>query len=620
MSGVADTARLLATYEVQDNSAAGVTSALGGVGRLETATTSLGSRLSGFASNLRNNVGGALQHFSGRLGQLASAGAGLLGIGGLFSFGALFKSGLDEARDFGGEVLKLSKITGLSVETTSALASAMHHFGIEGDTALRIAGLYLKNINQITHTTKSAAAFQKQYGLAVTDSKGRALDFNRVILAAADFWNRKGIPQQQKVAALAKLFGKNWQELVPILSAGSRGIAEAESEAKRLGLTLTKDNIEALRKSKEATREWDTALSGLKLQIGVNILPLITDLAKGATGFLVGHRDEIISFFKHAVEFIRKVPAFFRDDILPVIEKIKAGWDKLPQGVKDFLIKGLVADRVIKFAFGFSPIGAAAGGLLDIGQVISQGVGSALGNVLSGTVQEGLTKVGLGRLFIQPVFVTNPGFGAGGMPGGIPGGKAGGGLLGKLGTGLAVATAAVSVAELVNTFFSVNKASSDQATEVKRTLDVSLQSSPPLEDLKGKLAAIDTGIDHLKHDFGGALQIAAGNSIQQLETMRGEVVMAIGQQTGVIHNADRWWSETATNSGRTSDRVEAMRAALSAKQDTANANPARIADKRESVKIDNFIRLSTTVSVSSVERETYIHNAYNARSTNPVAI
>lgn len=450
MAATAEVQRLLAVYEVQDRSAAGVASATGGLTRLE----GVSSRLSGLGTKL----GGAFQFAGNRLKGLATAGLGLLGIGGGLSIIAAFKTGISTAQDFGDEVVRLARLSGLTIPVASALASAFHHYGIESETAAKVTGFLERSLGTLWLKKKAVVGFEQQFGISLRDSNHHLADSHEILLRLSDFWNNKGIPQAFKAVALQQLLGKSWQQLIPFLSAGRKGIADVESEAARLGLTLTKDNIEALKKSKEATRDWKTALGGLELQLGLALLPRLTAFTKTATDFVVNHKADILGFFNKAADFVgtfadalSRIPSGL--GITDMIKGAIQAWDDLPDGLRDLLVKGVVADRSIKFLFGVSPIGA-------IGSAIGGALGGGIKSLLGSIFQRGGTPatplfvkdVGLGALAGKDFWVR----GAKGRfePGGTfpAGGAAGAGGLGAVGGLLAlggVAIALVGVAELL---------------------------------------------------------------------------------------------------------------------------------------------------------------------------
>lgn len=430
---IAETASLLADLRLKDGLTPGVATAVGSVDRLESRLGGLQGRLGNFASNLRGGVSNALSTFSGRLQGAARAGLGLLGIGGLFTIGAGIRSSIDNARQFGDTVIQVSRLTGLAADQTSRLVDAVDYFGVTGDKAIRIAGMYEKNVDRLAGTKKKAADFEKEYGLKVRDSSGGLLDFNEQLLASADFFNNKSIPASEKAAALSKLYGRSWQDLIPVLAQGRKGIQDAQKDA----ISLSEADLRALKENKEATRAWNDAIGDLQIKIGIGLLPTITELIRGLTGWVDSHGPQIQEFFRNGVATAKSVAGA----AVGVLSSIKSVWDGIPDPVKELLIKGFVADRTVKFLFGFS----VAGVVKDLAGGVVGGLGNAL------------VRAGIGKAFVQPVFVTNQGFGGGGGPG-VPGGPAAAGgssILGSLAAGaapmLAAALLPILIVELTKT-------------------------------------------------------------------------------------------------------------------------------------------------------------------------
>lgn len=390
---------------------------MGGLGLLQ--------RGAGGVSNAFYHLKGVITGFSQSI--VARLGAGF----GLLELGRFFSSSIRTAQDFGQTVIRLAKITGLGAETTSALAAAMDHFGISGDQAITITARMMQNIGNLSKQTDGLAKFEADYGLKLRTKNGALRDANSLILASADYFNNRHIPAATKAAALAKLFGRNWRELVPFLAAGSAAIKDVEAEAARLGMTLKTEDLLALQKNKEATRVWGDALGGLKLQIGVGLLPYLTELAIGATKWVQtfvagGGLQRVKEGFSHVAEAVRTLITTGKD----TFEAIKKGWESLPPGVRDLLVKGFVADRVMKFAFGI--------GVTDIAGGLMSGLTKGLGGALGGFLGRGSA--------VNPMYVRSVG-GVGG-----PGGGAS--ALGVLGLGAlavaAVAAVAIQVIDQIN--------------------------------------------------------------------------------------------------------------------------------------------------------------------------
>lgn len=492
---VAETARLIASIELRDNLSKGVSSAIAGVGRLESKVGGLQGRLGSLSSNLRGGFSRSLSTFSSRIKGVATAGLALFGVGGLFSIGAAIRSSLDEARQFGDEVFRLQRVTGLSATATSQLADALGDFRVDADTALRVAGLFEKNVSALGGTQKKAAKFQKTYGLALVDNKGHQLDFNEQLLNSAEFFTNKAIPASTKAAALAKLYGRNWQALIPILAQGRAGLQKTLDTS----LKLSEKDLAAIEANRIATIKWDDAIGDLKVKIGIGLLPTITELVTTLTSWVDTHGPQIQQFFRDGVQAARSVAS----GVVGIVGSIKSVWDSVPEPVRDLLVKGVVAERTIKFLFGIS--------VTDVAKDLFSGLG------------KGVFGQFLGRGSpANPMWVQSVG-GVGGssnVPGVVPTG--GLSLLSKVflvGEAIGLVLAVKSVAD------AVGAGSLAQARDIHQTLTDSLAGPQTADQLKIKLDAIDTGLDRLPRDpIGKAI---FQSSIDELQAMRADVVAAI---------------------------------------------------------------------------------------------
>lgn len=467
----------------------------------------MGSKLGGAFKSVEagaGRIGGALSHAKGALGGLVSGPLGILGLGAsLFTVAGALETGIGKAQSWGLQIEKMQGITHNTAEELSGLLAVTEKFGLSNERLAQITGFSEKALgnlekgltdtgealagvkgpsdavtaaqerlqvatlrlteleaNRKTKLSSLVAAqngvadaqraltkaqaegsaavggadkFLKDYGFEIRDSSGKVKDFNTLLLTFSDYWNGN-TAQGLKAAAAAKLFGRGYADLVPILNLGAAGIKDAEEEAAKLGLTLTQDNVEALRKAREATRQWDDALGGLELQVGLGLLPRLADLATWATSFVGSHRDQIVGFFKDAGTFA----ATAAGTIGNLVGVIAGFWNSIPEGLRTAILTGFIANKTIKFLFGIDPAKA-----------VMNVVVSGIENALASGVGKGIVAAGLGKLFVQPVFVTNPGFGG---PGGILPGLAGAGAGAAAGEGALAVGASAGLVGLTSLF------------------------------------------------------------------------------------------------------------------------------------------------------------------------
>ncbi len=315
-------------------------------------TSSLGA-----AEKQLGGFGTAMGHATSKLKNLATVGLAALGVG-VFTVTGFFEKGIAKASEFAFSIEKLQGLTNDSADSLSQLIAVTDNYGISADRLVKVVGFAEKSLGNIALATDGAKTFLQQYGFAITDATGKVLPFNTILMKAADFYNSNAA-QSTKAALAAKLFGRNYTDLVPILKLGSKGIQDAEAAAKALGITLTQTNVADLAKFREATRTLGDAMTGLQLQIGLVLVPTITELATTITTFVSSHRTDIVTFFRNALQAAKDAGKV----IGGLVGTISGFWNSIPPELRDLMTKGLIADRTVKFLFGFSPLESVGGTL-----------------------------------------------------------------------------------------------------------------------------------------------------------------------------------------------------------------------------------------------------------------
>ncbi len=289
------------------------------VGQLEKQFGSLQSKLLGLASTASgldlSKIGGIASGVIGTAGEAAgglASGGGLMALAGpaaaaTAGLGALVvagKSATDSVRELAGETKQLGLRTGLTAEDASALLAVFKRFGVDGHEASQMFVRLSRNLAGVTDASqqtaigmKSASAVMNELGVQVRDADGHIRPLNQLILDTADGFKRMADGPEKTAAAVA-LFGKSGADLLPVLNQGSEGIKELEATAKRLGLTLTGDNMAAVKQYSLAHKDMNEAFEGLKLTLGTALMPILAELAKNGRDFAVDLNETLIPALK----------------------------------------------------------------------------------------------------------------------------------------------------------------------------------------------------------------------------------------------------------------------------------------------------------------------------------
>ena len=204
---------------------------------------------------------------------MTKVGAAMMGVGaGMLMVGV---NAAGTAVDLGKEVIKLQRYTGLTAEEASKLGYAAKMSGVDVDTLSTGLGKLAKTMDT------SPEKFTK-LGVEVKTSDGHLRGMTDVLGDVADKIKAMG-PGTESTAAAIEVFGRNGASMLPFLLKGKEGIAELSKEAEKMGLVLSQDNVNAVKDSVKAQREFGAAITGLKTQIGLEMLPILTDFTKLVT-------------------------------------------------------------------------------------------------------------------------------------------------------------------------------------------------------------------------------------------------------------------------------------------------------------------------------------------------
>lgn len=285
-------------------------------------TAHAGSGLKGLGANLKAAVksGQGLKGVKGAFKDAATEAGGLKGIVGKVGIGLAatgaaavaagaaiaIKFGADSVATFkkvAAEVAGLKRITGATTEDASRLAFQLKNSGV--DSAKGSAGLkiFSKNLMAASLSSKKTDQMVGMLGVKFKDAHGSILPMSKLLPKVSDtFASMKDSPE--KTALAMKLFGKAGADLLPFLNKGSKGLQELADKSDKFGNTLTDKQLDALKQSKQAQRDWDAAMQGLQVTLGANLLPLMTQGAEMINSVMV-------PAFQHMAEWVHNNEGMF---------------------------------------------------------------------------------------------------------------------------------------------------------------------------------------------------------------------------------------------------------------------------------------------------------------------
>jgi hypothetical protein len=239
-----------------------------------TGTTSAGQGLS--------SIGNILGGLAGKLGLVAGAVVGI----------AAIKNHMDEAasatQQWGSEVGKLSRMTGMGAQSSSEFLGVAKMMGITFDQlaptitqlAKRMGGVKDAEMSMVDETGATVDVFDK-LGIKIKDDvTGNLVGFSGIWNQLRETVSKEDNPFQRLIKLGMVFKGTLAAEVMPLVTMTKERLAELVQKTHEYGLALTSDNVVAIRQMTLAERELETAQLGKKVVLGQTIIPLYTQWTK----------------------------------------------------------------------------------------------------------------------------------------------------------------------------------------------------------------------------------------------------------------------------------------------------------------------------------------------------
>ncbi len=149
-----------------------------------------------------------------------------------------FTSAIKSAVNQMDELSKAAQRVGVSTEVFSSLNYAAKLADVSTQDLQSTLGKLTKNMSMAQYATSQQSQVFKALGIATTDANGSLRSSVEVLKEFSDrFKQLKGDPDA--IAAGMLLFGKSFQNVIPLLKDGAQGLSDAQAEADKLNQTIS---------------------------------------------------------------------------------------------------------------------------------------------------------------------------------------------------------------------------------------------------------------------------------------------------------------------------------------------------------------------------------------------
>ncbi len=217
-----------------------------------------------------------LKNVGGAVGKAAIAGIKAVGTAAIAAGAGALKMAVDVGKT-ADNLITLSNQTGISTKTLQEWEYASRFVDVSVETMS-------KGLAKVTKATGEAANANSNYiqiadGLKVSirDSNGQLKSSEEIFYASIDALGQMTNETERDIAA-QELFGKSFQEINPLIKAGSDELKKLGEEANKVGAVLSDDTLAAAGKFDDMMETLGASAKGLTANIGVAVLPAVTEV------------------------------------------------------------------------------------------------------------------------------------------------------------------------------------------------------------------------------------------------------------------------------------------------------------------------------------------------------
>ncbi len=209
-----------------------------------------------------------------------------IGIGMAAAGGAILAAGILSVKTFaemGDEVQKLALKTGFSTEALSELRFAAEQSGaslgsLEKGVKKMAVSISDARDGLMTYTREFDKIGVSMEDLEELNPEQQFFKIAEAIAAIED--------PTQRAASAQKLLGRAGTELLPLFAQGKEGMAALREEAHKLGIVFDQEAANAAAEMTDAMHRTDQAVSGLKMKIAQQLIPILIPLVDKITAII----------------------------------------------------------------------------------------------------------------------------------------------------------------------------------------------------------------------------------------------------------------------------------------------------------------------------------------------
>ena len=253
----------------------------------------------GLGSTLASGIGTAAKWTAGLV---AGAGAVATGLTALASQTAATSDNID----------KMSQRLGLSRESFQELDFVLSQSGVDINSFQTGMKSLLANMDKVSEGNKTAMANFEALGVSVQNADGSLRSEEEVLFDTITAFQAME-DSSEKTRLAQELFGKQGQEIIPLLNSQAGSLEEMRQQARDLGLVLSDETIDAGVTLTDTMDQMKRSLSAVVTNLGGALIPVVRQVAE----LIIANMPMIQELFAQITPIITQV---FTELMPPLID------------------------------------------------------------------------------------------------------------------------------------------------------------------------------------------------------------------------------------------------------------------------------------------------------------
>lgn len=225
------------------------------------------------------------------------------------------KGTIEETKSWTVEAQKLARVLGITTEQASVLNLAIGDiYGTQEE--------YLGAVAKLTKTLNTNEEAFKKLGVATRDQNGRLRDTPSIMADVNLALMGMKVGTDRNIAS-AQIYGKSWMEVQRYLKLTPEVMQAAQEKAEKLNLIVGADAVEATDSYRASMNDLDDTLKGLKIRIGKELMPLMTEWNKE----LSEYGPEAVSILGDSFSGLYQVILGLREQFEKGLVGVRVFWD-----------------------------------------------------------------------------------------------------------------------------------------------------------------------------------------------------------------------------------------------------------------------------------------------------